>query len=294
MNNMKGILLAGGTGSRLSPATDSISKHLLPIYDKPMIYYPLSVLMLAKIRDILIICDPNQIRNYSNLLGNGSKFGINLKYKVQKKPEGIAQGIKIAGSFIKNKKCCLILGDNIFYGSNFISVLERARLQLDRGALIFGYPVNNPEDFGVAYLHGDKVTSIKEKPKNSKSNLAIPGLYFYDENALDYVQKLRKSKRGEYEITDLNKIYLKKGLLNIHNLGRGFAWLDTGNHSSLLTASNFIQTIEDRQDLKVACLEEIAISNKWLSVDKLRSILKNKPKSSYYEYLRRIAKDDSI
>jgi len=287
---MKGIILAGGSGTRLYPITKSISKQLLPIYDKPMIYYPLSVLMLAGIKEILIISTPEDIDNYEKLLGNGSSWGITLTYKVQPSPDGLAQAFILGEEFIGNDKVALILGDNIFYGHGFIQLLRKAT-QLTEGAVVFGYKVKDPERFGiVGFDQNNEVTSIEEKPENPKSNFAVTGLYFYDNSVIDIAKKIEPSERGELEITSINAEYLKRGILKVELLGRGFAWLDTGTPESLLSAGRFVQTIEERQGYKIACLEEIAYNSKWISKDDVLTIAKELSKNSYGQYLNEIVK----
>ena len=287
---MKGILLAGGTGSRLYPITLGISKQLLPIHNKPMIYYSLSVLMLAGVRDILLITTAEQQAAFQRLLGDGSKFGIHLQYAVQHKPEGIAQAFLIAEQFIGNNDVCLVLGDNIFYGEGFTPKLHRARSRLP-GAVIFGYQVKDPERFGVVKFDSDfKVQSIEEKPAQPQSKYAVTGLYFYDNNVVDITKNLRPSKRGELEITGVNQAYLAQKQLQIELLGRGFAWLDTGTHESLSEASTFVETIEKRQGYQIACLEEIAHLNGWLSRDDVLQRLQAMPDCSYKDYLTELLK----
>ncbi|MDP2715591.1 glucose-1-phosphate thymidylyltransferase RfbA [Rheinheimera sp.] len=282
---MKGILLAGGTGSRLYPITLGISKQLLPIHNKPMIYYSLSVLMLAGVRDILLITTAEQQAAFQRLLGDGSKFGIHLQYAVQHKPEGIAQAFLIAEQFIGNNDVCLVLGDNIFYGEGFTPKLHRARSRLP-GAVIFGYQVKDPERFGVVKFDADfKVQSIEEKPAQPQSKYAVTGLYFYDNNVVDITKNLRPSKRGELEITGVNQAYLAQKQLQIELLGRGFAWLDTGTHESLSEASTFVETIEKRQGYQIACLEEIAHLNGWLSREEVLRQMQTMPDCSYKDYL---------
>ena len=287
----KGIILAGGSGTRLYPATRAISKQLLPVYDKPMIYYPLSTLMLTGIRDILIISTPHDIDHYKNLLNDGNDLGINISYEIQKKPEGLAQAFIIAEDFIDQCSSCLILGDNIFYGNNFAQLLSQANKN-ENGATIFTYSVEDPERYGVAEKdeYGN-VLSLEEKPKNPKSNFAITGIYFYDKYVCDKARSLKPSDRGELEITDLNKKYLDEGNLKTITLGRGFAWLDTGTHDSLLDASHFVSTLEKRQGLKIACPEEIAFRNGWISAEKFEKIAQSLSKSGYGKYMLNILKE---
>jgi glucose-1-phosphate thymidylyltransferase len=283
----KGIILAGGTGSRLYPVTKVVSKQLMPIYDKPMIYYPLSVLMLADIRDILIITTPEDLNSFKRLLGDGSDFGINLSYAIQHSPDGLAQAFIIAEKFIGNDLSCLILGDNIFYGHDLEKLLNNANQRVD-GATIFAYHVKDPERYGVVSFASNKtVTSIEEKPKKPKSNFAITGLYFYDNDVIEFAKSLSPSDRGELEITDLNKIYLKNSKLKTEIMNRGFSWLDTGTHQSLLDASIFIETLETRQGLKIACLEEIALKKKWIRIDAFQNIASSY-NNDYGNYLLRI------
>ena len=287
MNNRKGIVLAGGTGTRLHPITLGVSKQLLPIYDKPMIYYPISVLMLSGIRDILIISTPEDIGSYKNLLGDGSKFGVNFEYAVQPSPDGLAQAFIIGESFIGNDKVALILGDNIFYGQHFTDNLKRASNQ--NGATLFGYHVNDPERFGVVeFDSAGKVLSITEKPLDPQSNYAVTGLYFYDNNVIEIAKNINPSDRGELEITDVNNVYKDNNNLKVELLGRGFAWLDTGTHDSLMDAGQFIQTIENRQGLKVACLEEIAYQNGWMKKEQLLAQADLLKKTGYGQYLYKI------
>ncbi len=286
---MKGIILAGGSGTRLYPITRSISKQLIPVYDKPMIYYPLSVLMLAGIREILIISTPADLRLYEELFGNGSQLGLNFSYKVQPSPDGLAQAFLLGEEFIGNDSVCLILGDNIFYGYNFRSILEDAA-RLQEGSIVFGYFVNDPQRYGVVeFDHLRKVISIEEKPQHPRSNYAVTGLYFYSNDVVEKAKRLRPSKRGELEITDLNRLYLEEDKLNVKLLGRGFAWLDTGTHDSLLQASNFIATIEQRQGLKVSCIEEIAYKMGFITREMLIELAQPLSKNQYGEYLLRLA-----
>jgi len=286
---MKGIILAGGAGTRLYPITRSISKQIIPVYDKPMIYYPLSVLMLAGIRDSLIISTPTDINLYEELLGDGQQLGLNISYKIQPSPDGLAQAFILGEAFIGDDNVCMILGDNIFYGYNFRSILEDAA-QLEEGAIVFGYYVNDPQRYGVVEFDAaGKVMSIEEKPKQPKSNYAVTGLYFYSNDVVEKAKNLKPSPRGELEITDLNRLYLEEERLHVKLLGRGFAWLDTGTHDSLLQASNFIATIEQRQGLKISCIEEIAYKKGFINREQLLELAKPLNKNQYGEYLSRLA-----
>lgn len=287
---MKGIILAGGSGTRLYPLTMVTSKQLLPIYDKPMIYYPLSTLMLAGIKEILIISTPNDLPNFERLLGDGSKFGIKLSYEVQEKPEGLAQAFIIGKDFIGDDSCAMILGDNIFYGNGWTSQLKKAESR-KKGATIFGYYVEDPERFGVVEFDKDgKAISIEEKPKNPKSNYCVTGLYFYDNNVVKMAEKVKPSSRGELEITDINKMYLENGDLDVITLGRGFAWLDAGTIDSLYEASEFIKVIENRQGIKIAAVEEIAFNNGWIEKGQLLELAEAYGKTSYGRHLKNVAK----
>ncbi len=289
---MKGIVLAGGSGTRLYPITKGVSKQLLPVYDKPMIYYPLSVLMLAGIQDILIITTPQDQLNFQRMLGDGSDFGINLSYDVQASPDGLAQAFIIGEDFIGNDSVCLVLGDNIFWGQGFTSILERAVSQ-KTGATVFGYQVKDPCQFGVvAFDENLKAISIEEKPKKPKSNFAVTGLYFYDNDVVQMAKQVKPSQRGELEITTINQMYMQKGNLNVELLRRGFAWLDTGTYDSLLEAATFVETIEKRQGYKVACLEEIAWRKGWLSDVQVMDIAKAFSKNSYGDYLKMLVDEN--
>ena len=283
--NTKGIILAGGSGTRLYPITKGISKQLLPIYDKPMIYYPLSVLMLAGIREILIITTPEDIESFKRLLGDGYTFGVELSYAIQPSPDGLAQAFIIGEDFIGQSNVCLVLGDNIFYGQGFTSMLKQA-LARKHGATVFGYQVKDPERFGVVEFDQNKCAiSLEEKPKQPKSNFAVTGLYFYDNDIIQIAKQVKPSDRGELEITTVNQMYLERGDLNVELLGRGFAWLDTGTHESLLQAAQFVETIEKRQGYKVACLEEIAFNNGWLTSAQILEIGQSMCKNDYGQYL---------
>jgi len=288
---MKGIILAGGSGTRLYPITRGISKQLIPIYDKPMIYYPLSTLMLAGITDILVISTPEFTPLFEQLLGDGSEIGISLTYKVQEKPNGLAEAFILVADFIGDDSVCLILGDNIYYGSGLSKLVQEAAQKTD-GATVFGYHVNDPERFGVVEFDSNmKALSIEEKPENPKSNYAVTGLYFYDNTVVEKARNLKPSNRGELEITDINKLYLGEGKLDVKVMGRGYAWLDTGTHDSMMDASSFIATIQKRQNLKVACLEEIAYRMGYISKEKLVELAQPMKKNDYGQYLLRLAKE---
>jgi glucose-1-phosphate thymidylyltransferase len=291
---MKGIVLAGGSGTRLYPVTHALSKQLLPVYDKPMIYYPLSVLMLAKIREILIITTPEDVDRFRLLLGDGSQWGIRLEYAVQPKPEGLAQAFLLGKQFLAGEGCCLVLGDNIFFGTDLPRILERAASR-DHGASVFAYQVSDPERYGVVEFDGNgKVVSVEEKPSQPRSSFAITGIYFYDNQIVEIAEQIKPSHRGELEITDVNRIYMERGQLNVELLSRGFAWFDTGTHDSLLEAANFIHTIEHRQGLKIACPEEIAFRQEWITAQELEAMAAKIGKSSYAVYLRKMLKEQAI
>ena len=282
---MKGIILAGGSGTRLYPLTKAISKQIMPIYDKPMIYYPLSVLMLANIREILLISTPRDLPVFEELLGDGSQLGIKLEYKVQKYPNGLAEAFILGEEFIGDDNVCLILGDNVFYGAGFSGLLEEAA-KLKEGAVVFGYPVKDPRAYGVVeFDKNGKAISLEEKPENPKSNYAIPGLYFYDNTVVKKSKSIKPSERGELEITTINEEYLKEGKLNVKQLGRGTAWLDTGTHEALLEAANFVQTVQNRQGFYIACIEEIAYQKRWICKERLEELAKPLMKSEYGKYL---------
>jgi glucose-1-phosphate thymidylyltransferase len=286
----RGIILAGGSGTRLYPLTIAVSKQLMPVYDKPMVYYPLSVLLLSGIREILLISTPEDLPLFQRLLGDGSQFGISLQYAAQPRPEGLAQAYHIGAEFVGDKPSALVLGDNIFYGQHFTEAVENADARVE-GATIFGYHVAEPSAYGVVEFAPDgRVLSLEEKPQKPKSNFAVPGLYFYDHRAVEIAANLKPSPRGELEITDLNRRYLEEGKLQVEQLGRGTAWLDTGTHESLMEAAEFVSVIERRQGLKIACLEEIALRNKWITLADVEAQIARLGKSSYGAYLRRLLK----
>ena len=290
---MKGIVLAGGSGTRLWPSTMVVSKQLMPVYDKPMVYHPVSVLMLAGIKDILIISTPHDLPNFKKLLGDGSQFGVKFSYKEQPSPDGLAQAFILGEEFIGNDCAALILGDNIFYGPGFSGTLKNTveTIEKNGGATVFGYPVKDPQRFGVVeFDKNGRAVSLEEKPKEPKSNYAVTGLYFYDNRVVNFAKNLKPSARGELEITDLNRIYLEDGSLNVELLGRGFAWLDTGTHASLLRASQYIQTIEENQGIKIACLEEIAYRMGFISKEEIRENIKSFKNNEYYNYVAQIVK----
>lgn len=288
---MKGIVLAGGSGTRLYPSTMAVSKQLLPVYDKPMIYHPLSVLMLAGIQEILIISTPEDLPNFKKLLGDGAQYGAKFSYKEQPSPDGLAQAFTLGADFIGDDSAALILGDNIFYGPGFSGMMQNAirNIEANGGATVFGYQVKDPERFGVVeFDKNGKAVSIEEKPKDPKSNYAVTGLYFYDNKVVEYAKNLKPSARGEYEITDLNKIYLEEGKLDVKLLGRGFAWLDTGTHKSLLQAGEYIQTIEDNQGIKIACLEEIALRMGFISKEQVLKNIEKYKNNEYFSYVKHV------
>ena len=286
MSKRKGIVLAGGSGTRLYPLTVAVSKQLMPVYDKPMIYYPISILMLTGIREILIISTPRDLPTFKNLLGDGSRFGVSFSYEEQPNPDGLAQAFLIGERFLGKSSSALILGDNVFYGHELEQTLDDANAKMD-GATIFGYHVSDPENYGVVeFDHSGKAVSLEEKPEVPKSNYAVPGLYFYDQQVCSIAKELKPSPRGELEITDLNRIYLETGNLSVEVMGRGTAWLDTGSHETLASATDFVKVIERRQGLKIACLEEIAIYKKWMSIDELEKAVVAHGSSSYGKYLQ--------
>ena len=288
----KGIILAGGSGTRLFPVTQVISKQLLPVFDKPMIYYPLSTLMLADIREILIISTPRDTQQFVELLGDGSKWGLNFCYAVQPSPDGLAQALIIAEKFLQNSSSALVLGDNIFYGHSFMDLLNLSNTRVE-GATIFAYHVHDPERYGVVeFDQSGRVVSLEEKPEDPRSNYAVTGLYFYDDNAVQFAKQIKPSQRGELEITDLNRMYLEKETLFVEVMGRGYAWLDTGSHESLLNANQFVQTIEVRQGLKIACPEEIAFRRKWINEDQLEKLAEPMINNSYGQYLKHVLEKD--
>ncbi|NWK56819.1 glucose-1-phosphate thymidylyltransferase RfbA [Verrucomicrobiaceae bacterium N1E253] len=290
---MKGIILAGGTGTRLFPVTRGVSKQLLPVYDKPLIYYPLSVLMLAGIRDIMIITTPHDQDAFQRVLGTGKRFGINLSYATQAQPNGLAEAFLIGEEFIGADQVCLVLGDNLFFGTGFTPMLQRVANR-DSGATVFGYQVTDPSRFGVVeFDQNKKAISIEEKPEHPKSNYAVTGLYFYDNDVIDIAKTIRPSARGELEITSINQAYLANDTLNVQLLGRGFAWLDTGTHDSLLEASHFVQTVEKRQGLKIACLEEIALANQWMNEAQVEQAASTMGSSSYAHYLKNLLTENN-
>ncbi|WP_177919012.1 glucose-1-phosphate thymidylyltransferase RfbA [uncultured Eubacterium sp.] len=294
---MKGIILAGGSGTRLYPLTTVTSKQLLPIYDKPMVYYPLSTLMLAGINDILIISTPNDLPNFKKLLGNGSRFGINLSYKEQPSPDGLAQAFILGDEFIGDDCCAMVLGDNIFYGAGLSSILKNAKINAEENhrATVFGYHVEDPERFGIVeFAKGGKVLSVEEKPEKPKSPWAITGLYFYDNRCVEYAKNQKPSARGELEITDLNRVYLDNGELDVKLLGRGFAWLDTGTMDSLIDAGDFVRTIQNQQGIRISAPEEIAYRQGWISKEKLIESAEKYGKSDYGKYLKLVATDDTL